>query len=78
MQKKGANNTTSFTISFHVRFSSLQTSPDVTIFYTKYYTTIYYILYTVFGNVKYLETCSGLQDQRSAGADYNLILHTSM
>ena len=35
--------------------------------------TIYYMLYTIFENVKYLKTCSGLQDQRSAGADYNFI-----
>ena len=34
---------------------------------------MYYILYTTFENVKYLKTCSGLQDQRSAGADYSLI-----
>ena len=33
---------------------------------------MYYILYNTI-NVKYLKTCSGLQDQRSAGADYNLI-----
>ena len=33
---------------------------------------MYYILYNTI-NVKYLKTCSGLHDQRSAGADYNLI-----
>ena len=37
-----------------------------------YYTTMYYILHNTI-NVKYLKTCSGLQDQRSADADYNLI-----
>ena len=41
------------------------------LFCTMYYTNMYYILYNTI-NVKYLKTCSGLQDQRS-GTDYNLI-----
>ena len=42
------------------------------LFCTMYYTSMYYILYNTI-NVKYLKTYSGLQDQRSADADYNLI-----
>ena len=42
------------------------------LFCTMYYTTMYYVLYNTI-NVKYLKTRSGLQDQVSAGADYNLI-----
>ena len=36
---------------------------------------MYYVFIIVLyiENVKYLKTCSGLQDQRSAGAYYNLI-----
>ena len=64
---------THFYSFFSLDFFIFTTSSDVTIFCTMYYTTMYYILYTIFENVKYLKTCSGLQDQRAAGADYNLI-----
>ena len=43
------------------------------LFCTMYYTTMYYILYNII-NVKYLKTCSGLQDQRSAGNIYVIYL----
>ena len=63
---------TNNSISFHVKFFIFTDIIRRYLFYTMCYTTMYYILYNTI-NVKYLKTCSGLQDQRSAGTDYNLI-----